>query len=302
MSRYGIVVSRGVVRNSRVARAVGLPIFGAGGISGEIVQNCSVEDVTDAADSTALAYGIFAGVVATVSVRNVGGLGPVRHISGGTVTDSRIERSEILFQATGMDVGIDARLVDRCQVVGLQAHTSGSWQGIRGIQVRNSVVERVGNSGPGATTGIVAGTMSTSGTTTVLGSGLHAEGNTVSGVSGVGISSNNGPARVVGNLVRATSSHAIGDVGNGLIAPNTIYLELRSTGDGIQTFGTVVSDNHVTNLGSGIGIRVAFAGAVFRNVVSGVGVGYRFVGNSRAAPVVNGPGTTAFDPLANIKL
>lgn len=283
------MVSR--VRNAGTSEAVGIAAIQVG--------DSRVLNVSNS--STAPAIGISASSASDCVVENVVGGGSVTHLSARLATGCRVGRTIAPLASTGSDRGIDGQIVERCHVLGLLASTSGMVHGIRAVQVRNSVVERVSNSGNGAVYGIAASSVALAGTGSSTTPVLQAEGNTVSGISGIGIAGGGSTARIVGNLVRGCTGAAITQVASGVVANNTLNLPTGSAGNGIDVSDSQVHDNYVRNRGTGVGVRVLFAGVAVRNTVQG-GTAFDFAAGVRAGTIVGGGGTGTFDPDANVDL
>ena len=296
--RYGIVASGARVRDCVVARVRSNAGEGAGGILAGEVFSCRVSNIVG---SSSLNFGILADLVADSEVLDVVSPATTIHISGKIVRDCRVARTIDAVSATSSDRGIDAKVVERCHVERLQANTTGVVQGIRAAQVRNSLVERVSNAGSGAALGITSAFVAFAGTGESVTSALHAEGNTVSGIGGIGISGGNGSVRIVGNLVRGCAGDAISEILGGVVAENSIILPSAGSGDGIDVGDGHVSENYVRNSGTGVGVRMTFGGFAVRNTVQG-GTAFSFASGVRAGPIVTGGGSTAFDANANVDL
>jgi hypothetical protein len=291
------------VRESAVTR---IRPYGGGstlaiGISASEVHDCRAGDIVGDT-GTGFAQGIVAeSLIQGCTAEDVLSTGSGFGLVAESVIGSRYEQTLPALSATATQGGIRAQLVLDCRVKGLQANTSGFTYGIRTIVARACLVERIANAGTGSTYGIFADTAAFSGTGASTTPALQAEGNTVSGVNGNGIHAGNGQGHIVGNSVRGCSSDAITGVINGLVAENTISLPSGAAADGIDVEAAVVRENSVRNFGTGVGIRLTASGVATSNTVIG-GTAFSFSSSTRAAPVVTGSGTTAFDPLANLDL
>ncbi len=297
--RYGIGAFSSRVHECRVSRVRSQEASEAVGISANQVTNSRVINV--ASPGSAIASGIFAEVVSDCVVENVVGGGSVSHIAARLVTGCQVGRTTAPVASTGGDRGIEGHIVERCHVFGLPSITTGMVHGIRAVQVRNSVVERVNNSGGGAVFGIGASSAALAGSGSSITPLLHAEDNTVSGISGIGIAGGGSSARIVGNLVRGCTGAGISQVSSGLVANNNLNIPTGSAGNGIDVSDSLVHDNYVRNRGTGVGVRVLFAGVAVRNTVQG-GTAFDFAAGVRAGAIVGGGGTGAFDPNANVDL
>jgi hypothetical protein len=298
---FGITAPTGRVLESSVVQV--RPTFdsAAGGILAGEVERCSVSNVVAAASTSGVTFGISANNVAQCEVRNVASGGQSVHIFAAKVTDSRVGRDVTALVSSLPDRGIEAKDVQRCTVDGLRGNTSGDVVGILAAHVRDCAVQRVANSGSGAATGIAASGLALAGNSFSETKVLHAEGNTVSGIGGRGVSGGGGTARIVGNLIRGCSGDAIGEVVGGVVANNSITIASGGSGDGIDVEDSHVNDNVVRNSGTGTGVRIAFSGVAVRNTVVG-GTAFSFASGVRAGPIVAGGGSTSFDSNANVDL
>jgi hypothetical protein len=297
----GIQATNGLAEACVVAGVVSTAASAsATGISAAQVRDCVVRAVEAQAGN---AVGISAdALIIRSTVNDVTGSGSVTGLRAPAVQAARYAQSVAPLAASGDHAGILAHTVSSCQVQGLQANTSGTVAAIRAIDVRACVVERIANSGTGAVAGLRAHQAANSATGAGVATALWAEGNLVSGIGGVGISGGGGAAQILQNLVRGTTGDGIGEVAVGLVADNQVTLPAGAAGDGIEVASATVRGNHVSHLGTGVGLRLTTGGLATANLVEGSATAFSFVAAARTGPIVTGGGATAFDPLANVDL